>query len=650
MTLSSVAWAGGALGTNPTLTTEPTFTAQGGTAANAAYSAAIGGETGQAVRVTGVRDFTDTVTGNHWRIGARIARVTGTQTAGHAAFVFRSGVTNVGDIFLRNQNGGQWALRQGAGGTSYAGQSTTTTVNGETPWKAEIEYESNGTVHNIRLYLFNPGNNTGTPNDTFVGTVTAPIDNYRVLNPTGTTGVTLDFGAIYFEDTGAPIWATSTVPGTLTFISNAWANQTQVRFSGKVANAETVTLSINGTTVDVAPDGDNYFKVAATGLTAGTSYPWDLLVDGVSRRTGTVRTLPSTADGFRLLWGSCFDTYTSGFFTKATARNPHMIAMLGDWSYMYLDGVIASTDVAVVRAAHEPVLLAAAPQALFSTFPTSYTYSDTDGAGANSDGTWQGFTSNAVQTAHRQQFAHPDLPLSTSAARSWVVGRIRFIQTDELTMASARGATDNSSKSKLGTAQKAWFKSEIDAAATAHQSVVWLGDGPWLGAASTGGTNNQWTAYSTERTELGSYIVASGVKLIRLHGDTHTLFVDNGTNNAWGGFPTASAAPFHTTANPYTPTVSGGKWPTAQTNSAQQYGVADFADDGTNLSVTLRGYSSTNSEPAEVERFNLTVNLTPTAVVTYPAFVEVVGGVEKPLQLIEVVGGVEKPMTVEIVS
>ena len=651
MTLTTESsWTGGALGVNPTLTTEPTFSAQGGIATNAVYSAAIGGESGQAVRVTGVRYFTRAVSGNHWRRAFRVSRVAGTQTAGHAVLILRSGAKNVADVFIRNQNGGQYALRAGAGGTTYMGQSTTATANGEAPWRIEVEYESTGGVHTVRLYLFNPGNNSTSPNDTFTGTTTLPVDDFHILNPTGTTGLTLDVGSVLYEDTGAPIWAGASAPGTLTFLSNIWGSQSSLRVSGKVADATNVTFAVGGNTTTVTPDAAGYFKATLTGLTAGTSHSWEVLVDGVSRRTGSSRTLPSTLNGHRILWGSCFDTYTSGFFANAAARDPDLIAMVGDWSYPYLNGVIASTDLATVRAVKETVLAAAGPQGLFSKFITSYTYSDTDGAGANSDGTWQGFTSGAVQGAYRQQWAHPDLPLADTGARSWVIDKVRFIQTDELTMAADRSATDNSSKSKLGTAQKAWFKAQIDAAKDAHQSVVWFGDGPWLGAASTGGTNNQWTAYSTERTEPGAYIAASGVKLIRLHGDTHTLFCDDGTNNQWGGFPTASAAPFHTTANPYGGTVTGGKWPTAQTNSSRQYGIAEFSESLGVLTLNLRGYSSTNSEPTEVERFNMPVDMTPAAVVTYPSFVEVVAGVEKPLQLIEVVGGVEKPMTVEIVS
>lgn len=653
MTLTTVtSWGGGALGVNPTLTTEPTFTAQGGIATNAVYSPAIGGESGQAARVTGVRDFTDSVSGNHWRMGVRIARVAGTQSAGHAALLFRSGTVNVGDIFLRNQNGGQWALRQGAGGTTYAGQSATATANGETPWRIEVEYQSDGTTHTIKLYLFNPGNNSTTPNDTFTGTVASPIDNYRILNPTGTTGLTLDFGTVYYEDAGNPIWAGGATPGTLTFLSNVWASQDEAVFVGKVAGASNVSVTVGSETASGTPDSAGYFRLAVPGLAANSDLAWDLKVDSVSRRTGTIKTMPTSANGLLFMWGSCFDTYTSQYFDYAAARNPRFFVQLGDWGYQYItggpNGNTSPTDVATVRAHREPVLSAALPQSFFTKQPTSYTVSDCDGGGANADGTTGGLATGAVQAAYRQQFAHPTLPLANSGARSWVIGRVRFIHTDETVAASNKADPDTSAKTKLGAEQKAWFKAQIDAAKAAGQAVIWFGDGPWI--TPTQLTGNEWRAYNTERTELGNYIQASGVKLVRLHGDSHTLFADDGTNNPWGGFPTASAAPMHTTANPYTPTVSNGKWPTTQTNSSRHEGVAEIVDDGSTFTLRLRGYSSTNSAPEQVQRFDMTVNLATPPAPTYPAFVEVVGGVEKVLQVVEVVGGVERPLTVEIVS
>jgi hypothetical protein len=219
-----------------------------------------------------------------------------------------------------------------------------------------------------------------------------------------------------------------------------------------------------------------------------------------------------------------------------------------------------------------------------------------------------------VQAAYRQQFAHPTLPLADCGARSWVIGRVRFVQTDETVLASAKANTDNSSKTKLGTTQKTWFKAEIDAAAAARQAVVWFGDGPWI-TPTGNGSSNEWAYYNTERAELGTYIANSGVHLIRCHGDAHTLFYDDGTNNPNGGFPTACGAPMHTTAQTYGYTITGGKWPTATTNSSRQYGIGEVVDNGTTVTVTLRGWSSTVAAPTEVERFTGVVTFT----LTHPA-------------------------------
>lgn len=600
-------FTGGAIGTNPTTVTEAWASSAGGTEANMTYQAGIAGTSGQSVEVTGARDLVWTPSGSHWRLGMWVNRVSGAQSLGQACILLRSSSTNRADLFLRNQNGGQFALRAGAGGTTYAGQSGTTIANGDV-WWVELEYDNTA----VTVHLWAPGNTTGTPDDTFTSTTAAAVDNVRLFNPTGTTGLTMRFGELWVSD-GEQIRSGDPAAGTLTFLSNVWADQSTAVIVGKVADATDVTVTVGGTPTTVTPDSAGYFRAEVTGLTAGTAHAWDVTVDDVSRRTGTVTTLPSSADGLTFGWGSCFDSNTSGVFDLIAARTPDFYAMLGDWGYQYItggpNGNTSPTDIETVRAHREAVLAATNPQGFFTGRPISYTVSDCDGGGANSDSTTGGLATGAVQEAYRQQFAHPTLPLTNSGARLWVVGRVRFIHTDETVAASAKAATDDASKTKLGSEQKVWFKSQIDAAVAAGQSVVWFGDGPWIEPASV--TGNSWRAYNTERVELGAYIAASQVRLVRLHGDTHTLFYDDGTNNPWGGFPTASAAPMHTTAQPFGFTVSGGKWPTATTNSSRQYGVAQIADDGTTVTLSLQGYSSTVGAPTEVERFNATVDLTP---------------------------------------
>ena len=587
-------------------------------------AAVAGGGIGIRPRTTGAADGAKNLAGHsaEGRFGCKIQFISvGAATGNIEMMMLRtgnvSGGTILADVGLRNASGvREMAFRENFLYGTPPRQATGNPMLANEQWSVEVYW--NGTA--ATCYVWDSPVTSGAPTYTWAATMANTPGN-MLFGPDSADSVDAIIYDVWLTD-GERLTPTP-IPGTLTSLSNVWGNQSLLRVAGKVSGATKVTFRVGSNSVDVAPDPSGYFRAGLSGLTAGVSQDWEVLVDDVSRRTGSTRTLPSLIDGHVILWGSCFDTFTSGFFANAAARNPDIIVMEGDWSYPYLNGVIASTDVATVRAVKEPVLAAAAPQALFTKYITSYTYSDTDGAGANSDSTWQGFTSGAVQAAYRQQWAHPDFPLADCGARSWVIEGVRFIHTDEITLASPQGAAQNTpGKSKLGVSQKAWFLAELAAADEAGQSVVWFGDGPWIIPAALGG--NTWAAYDAERTELGAIIAgyrAQGMKFVRLHGDTHTLFVDDGTNNQWGGFLTASAAPFHTTANTYGGPVTGGegpaipghapKWPTAQTNSSRQYGVARFSKSAGLVTLNLRGYSSTNSEPTEVERFSINVDMTP---------------------------------------
>lgn len=609
-------FTGGPLDSNVTLVSEPMFQVFSGTAGNIKYAAGLSGLPGQSAQWTNAADFQLNFDGRtRVRIALDIERVSGTQTAGLAAILFRSGTTNRGDVFLRNQNGGQWSLRAGSGGTTYAGQSTVTHAAG-TVW--HIEAEVDGTA--IRLFLWQPGNNSATPSESFTSTLLATADNVRLFNPSGATGLTMRAAA--FRATDGEQYrqgAVTPVPGTVNWCYNGASDQSSARVLVKSSGATAVSVVLGGQTVTETPDSFGFTRHVFSGLAADTSYTWSVSVDGVGTSwAGRTNTLPNSANGLRFGWGSCWwDNSPAAPFANVVARNVKFVSLLGDYGYTYIstgpNGTVSATDTATVLSHRAASLSASGSRVLSAYTPFHYTYSDCDGGGGNADGTTGGLATGAVQQAYRVAHAHPALPLADCGARSWVVGRVRFIQTDETTLSSSRLDTDGPSKTKLGASQKAWFKSQISAAVSAGQAVVWFGDGPWIEATQTSGNGNSWARYNTERTEIGQYIASSGVKLIRLHGDSHTLFADNGTNNPWGGFPTCSAAPMNETAQPFGGTVSGGKWPTATTNSSRQYGIGAVTDDGTTLTLDLRGYSSTTSATSEVERFAMQVawNMSP---------------------------------------
>lgn len=398
-------------------------------------------------------------------------------------------------------------------------------------------------------------------------------------------------------------------PGTLNWLGNWDARHDRVQVVGKVTDAEEVTLDINGVETPVAPDVNGYFRIDATGLSADTAYPWEVLVDGVSRLTGSIKTLPAPGSSgtHRTIIGSCLDSYSSPVFGKLVARAADLIFWGGDRGYTFItggpNGSVSPTTADALRPLREEFYATTAGRApLDYAFPMAYMYSDCDGAGGNADGTTGGNATGVVQEVWRQQTANVELPVSGVGCRSFVIGPFRYVITDETTAASLKTATDDGSKTKLGAPQLAWFLNELEEAAAAKQAVIWLGDGPFHAPTVSSGTSNEWSRYNTERLVIVAKIEETGVRILRANGDRHSLAADDGTNNPFGGFGTVNGAPFHTTANPYGMSASSGTWPPTQTNGSQQYVVLDFDHD--TMQVTANGYSSTNAEPTEVQRFD----------------------------------------------
>ena len=526
----------------------------------------------------------------------------------------------VADLIFRNNTANQ--------GTRYPAHRRNFTYIAPTPSSVVIP---DGATYSWEMYwdgadyelsMWEGEDTSVSPTYAWSGTGHEPITGF-LMGPDTASGV----DAVLYD-----IWATdgerrdnATAPATFRHALNGYARHSEASVSFKI-DGEPVTLgvTIGGQTATVTDKGHGYYQATAQGLAAGQVHTWTITLDGSDVATGQTRTLPAPGDPLRVLWGSCLDTYTSQTFTLMQDRDPDLILQLGDFGYQYItggpNGNTSPTDVESCIEHRETALTGAGPQALFTAVPFDYTYSDCDGAGSNADRTTGGHATGAVQEAYRTQFAHPDLPLTGSGARSWEHGRVRFVHTDETVAASPKDDPDVAGKTKLGAEQLAWFKDQITAAAAAGQVVVWVGDGGWLGPAGGGGAGgNNWQKYDTERQEIAAHVAASGVPgFLRIHGDDHSLYLDDGTNNTRGGFPVACAAPMHTTANVYSATVTDGSWPETQTNSSRQYGVLDVVDDATGVHLTLTGYSSTNQAPSEVVRYQQTFTyLAPT---TEPEF------------------------------
>jgi hypothetical protein len=615
-------FTGGVLGDPITTTSEPVFNAKTGTVV---YGPAIPGVAGASMRINSVFGDMNLSLGGRTtaRIGYWLYVNGGTQSAAWAHCLWRAGTTNRFDMTMLFSTPGRLRGRgDNASATTLVGDVTGYDLSTAQPGPVYIEVRWEQGVGQT-WYIWLPGNTSATPSQTITGAFTGTgVDNVRFGNVTGTSGLDVLFGGLVISD-GEQI-RQGPVVGTVDWAHNGWASSdSQFSVKAKTTGATLVALehSVNAdfssstTSAPVAPDAQGYVTLLS-GTVTQQRY-WRVIVDGqVSTVTGRSRPRSSITGTVTFGWGSCFYTGApQAVFDLIMARSPHFFVLVGDYGYTFISsqpaGSVSPTDPAAIRGYREGVLQAAGSRALTAQVPISYTYSDGDGAGGNADGTTGGHANGSIQAVYRQMYEHGTLPLAGSGARSWIIKvgtrEVRMIQTDETVQASPKGDTDDAAKTKLGAAQKAWLKAEMLAAKAANQGVLWMGDGPWGEPANNTGTGNTWARYNTERVELGTFITSNGIKVARLHGDTHTLFYDDGTNNPWGGFPTASAAPMHETAQPYGGTVSGGKWPTTTTNASRQYGIATLTDNGSGVTVGLKGYSSTIADPTEVERFSASI-------------------------------------------
>jgi len=375
----------------------------------------------------------------------------------------------------------------------------------------------------------------------------------------------------------------------------------------------------------VSPDADGYAVVTAAGLSPDTDYYWQVTLDGTP--TGDInltRTLPVSGapNSHAIIFGSCmhkgaspaaFDDMRTRTFNGSTAA---AFLHVGDLAYewaSYQPITTAPNDIPTVRGVYEASLTSTTFNHLVRDIPLAHTWSDNDFCGTNSDSTAAGRP--ALLAVRHQSICDPaNMPSAEGLYKSWVIGRVRYVQTDARTYMAQKSLPDNGSKSMLGTTQKQWFKDELLAAQAADQIVIWSHDQIWLAPTVTpDSTNDTWGTFNTERTEIGNFIASNGLtnRILYVCGDTHTLTADDGTNNPWGGFACATAAPFYQTANAVYGTWSEGGYPDVGSPglpNQSYYGWLEITDNGENtINVQFRGFDATSG--TGIERIGITRTL-----------------------------------------
>jgi alkaline phosphatase D len=341
-------------------------------------------------------------------------------------------------------------------------------------------------------------------------------------------------------------------------------------------------------------------RLSVTGLTPDTEYTYAVEADGVATSpTGTFRTAPAAGPAsFTIALAGDTDTGSNAaVFDTIRTADPLLFIHLGDLHYAN----ITTNSVALFHTEYDRVLSQSKQAQLYREVPTVYVWDDHCFAGGNSS---SGSTAKpAAATAYRARVPHyPLVDGSGTGAiyHSFVIGRVRFLVTDQRSAASTQGATDNASKTVLGTAQKTWWKAQVSAAAAAGQAIVWVCPRVVGGPTEVGA--DHWGGFTTERTELWNYIKANALgRVVILAADMHSMGIDSGANNnfATGGgcpVPVFQCAPLdQTTHTTYAGPPTFSQNALISTNGV--FGTMQVTDaGGSTIGVTWRGFDSTGAE------------------------------------------------------
>lgn len=343
----------------------------------------------------------------------------------------------------------------------------------------------------------------------------------------------------------------------------------------------------------VTPDSFGWVNLTASGLAPNTQYYWAIEDTGVldTTTTGEFRTMPpaGAAEGFIFACSSCAGDLdnVNGISNHAvfdTIRNldPLFFVHLGDLHYKN----ITTNTPSLYRAGIDDVLAQSRQHLLYRRAPIVYTWDDHDYANNNSDRLDPGRPAAAQVYRERvPSYALPD-PSNIGVYQSFTCGRVLFIVSDTRSYRDPSADPDTSSKTMLGSVQKAWMEDVLSSSDA--EAFVWCNPTPWMGLAA-----DTWAGYTNEADELVEMFDQYGWldRMVCLNGDYHGLAMDSGAGNAKGGFPVAifgsldSVLPGGTGSSQYDQgtTIPGNN----------QYGTVQVIDNGDAIQITLRAFTGT---------------------------------------------------------
>lgn len=329
---------------------------------------------------------------------------------------------------------------------------------------------------------------------------------------------------------------------------------TDVEIAAKLGATEVARLPV---TIDAASGWGN---ATFTGLDPDSFYGFEFYVDD-ALQTDTealIRThpTPGTPTDFVYVAGSCqFTGSNHPVWDRILEENARGLGHMGDQNYA------DATNLANWRIGVESSFTAPRMRAMLGLLPITWTWDNHDRIILDDGGAGSGLnfgrTDPATLTNWRHLAGSSGWASSDTGGRTWVIGRVRFIQTDNWTAKTDpdAGIVPPNEQTFLGALQKQWFKDTLEAAT--EPLIVWLCQ--WT-TAETG--SGRWNSYNAETDELEAFINARpGVKarLVMIGGDSHSVQATDGsrTGGNFDGVPSLNISGFNRSSDSG---QGGGGW------------------------------------------------------------------------------------------
>lgn len=375
------------------------------------------------------------------------------------------------------------------------------------------------------------------------------------------------------------VWSGNVTPTSATVVARLNAPGLKVRL--QISENENLAPAIFSTVVTTAAGSGNTAKLSVQGLKPDTDYYYGIEVGGVVRTEvisrGRLRTFPLGRASFRVAFASCSDFRHADqrSFDAIRQEQPLLFIHMGDMNYKDTNSTVADD----YRANYDGVLQNETQSALYRRVPLAYMWDDHDFSGDNSDTNATG--RDTARVVYKERVPHYPISVTGgSIGQAFTIGRVRFIMTDLRSASSSPWLKEAASKSRLGTAQKAWFKQElINARDGGFPLIVWVCTLPWIARAEIG--DDSWGGHATERTELANFIRENRISnLVLLSGDMHGLAFDDGSNSDYATGGGAPVTVLQAAALTSEPALKGGPFAVGPLPGTQQYGLLEIYDNG----------------------------------------------------------------------